>query len=131
MPVGKWMSFLHLSATGKNCCNYGDRVPGVWFKSNDGKTIFMTVAITQQIGKSQIVKNINLEKNKWHKIELDHMIVGKGGKFTVTVDEKVAWTVDNTSPTEYKNVLWYQSDPWYESMAKYVEVKCLRITKMN
>ena len=26
-----WGSILHLSATGNNCCSYGDRIPGVWF----------------------------------------------------------------------------------------------------
>jgi hypothetical protein len=26
-----WSNIIHVSATGGNCCNYGDRVPGVWF----------------------------------------------------------------------------------------------------
>jgi hypothetical protein len=26
-----WGSIFHFSATGGNCCEYGDRVPAVWF----------------------------------------------------------------------------------------------------
>jgi len=29
--VGGWGNIIHVSATGNNCCNYGDRVPAVWF----------------------------------------------------------------------------------------------------
>jgi hypothetical protein len=29
-----WRNILHLTASGKNCCNYGDRIPGVWFQPN-------------------------------------------------------------------------------------------------
>ena len=29
--VASWGSILHLTATGSNCCNYGDRIPAVWF----------------------------------------------------------------------------------------------------
>jgi len=29
--VASWGSILHLTATGNNCCNYGDRIPAVWF----------------------------------------------------------------------------------------------------
>ena len=32
--VGEWANILHLSATGNNCCEYGDRVPGIWFHAN-------------------------------------------------------------------------------------------------
>jgi hypothetical protein len=26
-----WASIIHFTATGNNCCDYGDRTPGVWF----------------------------------------------------------------------------------------------------
>ena len=26
-----WSNIFHITATGQNCCDYGDRVPGVWF----------------------------------------------------------------------------------------------------
>ena len=29
-----WANIIHVSATGKNCCNYGDRIPGIWFYAN-------------------------------------------------------------------------------------------------
>ena len=32
--VGEWANIIHVSATGNNCCNYGDRVPAVWFYAN-------------------------------------------------------------------------------------------------
>jgi uncharacterized protein (DUF427 family) len=33
-PTGiqeQWSNIFHITATGQNCCNYGDRIPGVWF----------------------------------------------------------------------------------------------------
>ena len=27
----EWASIFHITATGQDCCNYGDRIPGVWF----------------------------------------------------------------------------------------------------
>jgi hypothetical protein len=32
--VDGWSNIIHISATGGNCCNYGDRVPAVWFYAN-------------------------------------------------------------------------------------------------
>ena len=32
--VGEWANIIHVSATGNNCCNYGDRIPGIWFYAN-------------------------------------------------------------------------------------------------
>jgi hypothetical protein len=29
-----WANVLHLTATGNDCCNYGDRIPGIWFYPN-------------------------------------------------------------------------------------------------
>ena len=26
-----WASIVHFSATGNDCCNSGDRIPGIWF----------------------------------------------------------------------------------------------------
>ena len=34
-----WSSIFHFSATGANCCDYGDRVPGVWFYPGGDDTI--------------------------------------------------------------------------------------------
>jgi len=32
--VGNWGSILHFTTSGGNCCNPGDRVPGIWFFPN-------------------------------------------------------------------------------------------------
>ena len=29
--AGGWRNIIHVTATGGNCCSYGDRIPGVWF----------------------------------------------------------------------------------------------------
>lgn len=36
MPTGRidgWSNILHVTLTGNNCCNPGDRMPGIWFHS--------------------------------------------------------------------------------------------------
>ena len=32
--VDGWANIVHVTATGNNCCEYGDRIPGVWFHPN-------------------------------------------------------------------------------------------------
>jgi hypothetical protein len=32
--VAGWSNLIHITATGGNCCEHGDRVPGVWFYGN-------------------------------------------------------------------------------------------------
>merc|ERR1712072_491323 len=29
--IGDWSSIVHFTATDTNCCDYGSRIPGVWF----------------------------------------------------------------------------------------------------
>ena len=29
--TANWGNILHFTATGNNCCDYGDRIPGIWF----------------------------------------------------------------------------------------------------
>ena len=130
MPKGVWYNFIHLTSTNKNDHSYGARIPALFFRNDNGKTPYMHVTVAQTKGQNQRWHNIMLEENKWYKIRLDHKIVDtteQGGKFTVTLDEKVVWTVDKLSSIEYKNVKLYQSDPWYGSIAPFAEVGCLEV----
>jgi len=42
-----WRNIVHISNTGNNCCNPGDRLPGIWIGNNDNnsKTPFILVCI--------------------------------------------------------------------------------------
>jgi hypothetical protein len=37
----EWSGIFHITATGNNCCEYGDRIPGMWFAPNSRR---LTVA---------------------------------------------------------------------------------------
>jgi hypothetical protein len=39
--VEAWSGIFHITATGDNCCEYGDRIPGMWFAPNSRR---LTVA---------------------------------------------------------------------------------------
>lgn len=30
-PAGGWANIIHITADGGNCCDYGQRIPGIWF----------------------------------------------------------------------------------------------------
>jgi hypothetical protein len=36
LPVATLGNIMHFSGTGGNCCNYGDRIPAVWFHPAPG-----------------------------------------------------------------------------------------------
>jgi hypothetical protein len=106
---GDWRNIFHLSNTGNNCCNEGDRIPAIWIIPNStGLHIRFS---TTNVGNNGIdTKELILNKTTLVSI------IFAFGKIIVYFDnEKVADTLItgqhmiNANP----NALVYISDPWY------------------
>ena len=112
--MNAWANIIHFSATGTNCCEYGSRIPGVWFypgtrrlhvvdghtkegNSNDGQWKCDTKLLT-------------LAANKKHRVKM----VFTRKTVSVWVNNKAACTnIPREDRKVFKNVQVYVGDPWY------------------
>ena len=120
---------MHLTATNQDG-DGTDGIPGVFFdRDSNGPYLWVEFIPNRKAGQAWN-ELIYLSDNKWYHIQLDQKIIGQSGQFTVTIDGEVKWTVEN-EPEQFKNVIWYQSDPWYESIAGKADIRGLTLTSMG
>jgi len=108
-----WASILHFTATGKDCCSLGDRVPALFSNNKQNYLAFM----------SNVDNNGNFWKatpagsvptNTWSKIKIEQKFEGFQWRYTVQV-EGVGTLINviNKKPKIWQNVAVYAGDPFY------------------
>ena len=109
-----WRNILHFSASGKNCCNSGDRIPGVWFQPHT-LTLYIVNGHTRE-GNSDTSKMkcdsklLTLQRGKTYSLKMRF----EQKKVTIWVNGKVACdNIPREDRKVFKNVAVYVSDPWY------------------
>ena len=68
-----WESVLHLTATGKDCCNYGDRVPAVFI--NGGSKKFHISSALNGNGNSYYNVPSSLRTGEWINVEISQSLI--------------------------------------------------------
>ena len=109
-----WRNILHFSATGKNCCNYGDRIPGVWFEPNSLRLYVVDGHILEGNADSRLMKCdtkvLTLQNGKTYNLKMRFL----RRSVTVMVNGKVACgNIPREDRRVFKGVKVYASDPWY------------------
>ena len=109
-----WGSIVHFTATGTNCCDYGSRIPGVWFYPNTRKLLVVdghTKEGNSHTGQWKCDdKLLTLEANKKYRLRM----VFTPKKVSVFVNNKAACTdIPREDRKVFKNVQVYVGDPWY------------------
>ena len=116
--TGTWKSLIHLTTGGNWPSTPGASLPRVMLNTDGGKTgISVGVHMTTHFRADGYGP---MEMNKWYNIDIEQ----KDGKFSLTVDGELQWTL-NSGSAVYKNVQWWQSDPWYRSAGEMAEMKNL------
>jgi len=96
-PAKPYSDVLHFTSTDQTCCNFGDRLPGVFLHRDNRVIIGMNV----DIGKgTTYYTSPKLEENKWYNYE----IMQKEGVFTVHLDGNLHFQHVNTDPMSFENV---------------------------
>ena len=118
----RYGSIVHFTATGTNCCEYGSRIPGLWFYPNTRK--LHVVAGHSMNGNSNDAqwkcdtKLLTLEANKKYRLK----IVFTRNTVSVWVNNKAACTdVLRDDHKVFKNVQVYVGDPWADPAQATVE----------
>ena len=109
-----WASIVHFTATDTDCCEYGSRIPGVWFSPGTRK-LFVVDGHTKN-GNSNVAEwdcddsVLTLQANKKYRLKM--VLLRK--TVSVWVNNKVACA---NFPREdrqvFKNVQVYVGDPWF------------------
>ena len=110
-----WRNIVHFTASGGDCCKYGDRIPGVWFQPNtlklnivDGHTLHGNHATREMKECDQ--KVLTLQQGKTYKLKM----MFEQRSVSVWVNGKVAcWGIPREDRKIFKNVKVYASDPWH------------------
>ena len=122
-------SLIHLTR-GEDHRRHGDRIPAVFLK---GKEVW--VYITNYRGHTEGEYNYGkkyehtLILNQWQTLQLNQKQTGFGTEtyvFEFLVDGSLKWS-QNTLNKQYQNIKQFQSDPWYDSAERFVEVKHISI----
>ena len=104
----------HTTATGNNCCNYGDRIPGLWFWPGTRKVLLVdghTADGNSHTGQWKCDdKLLTLQPNKNYRLRM----VFKLKFVSLYVNGAVACKeIPRVDRKEFKDVQVYMSDPWH------------------
>lgn len=96
-PYNPWSDVLHFTSTEKTCCDFGDRLPGVFLHKDNRVIIGMNV----DVGKGTIYYTSGrLSENRWYTYEIKQ----EEGVFTVRLDGDLHFRHVNTDPMSFENV---------------------------
>ena len=121
-----WHNVFHMTIGG-NSANYGDRIPALWV--NKAKHFRIDSAVSGNQAYHQIY-NYNL--NQLYHFEIKQEENSNGEIiYSIEIDGTTVHVVVNTLPQRFKEVILYESDPWYASFATFGELKDLTIVNLD
>ena len=106
--VESWSSIVHFTATGNDCCSYGDRAPAVWFYP--GQHRLHIIDGQPSVGNDECVIRDELQPNRPYAIR----IAVHERSVAVSIDGVQKCQEPRTERQKLSNVHVYASDPWYE-----------------
>ena len=111
-----WTNIIHLTSTGENCCNYGDRIPAVWVRSRSSG------ATTNKLEVSSAINNngnfffsprpATVPLGQWTTVEITQLKEGNSYRYSVKVGGRRITTAINRKAREFTNVIVFGADDW-------------------
>jgi len=108
-----WANVLHFTASGKDCCSIGDRVPALWTNSKRNYLYFCS-NVDHHGDYCRTTTAGTFRTNSWYKIEIKQRFEAYQWWYSVEVEGLgTVVNVVNTKPGKWTNVAVYASDPFY------------------
>ena len=102
-----------------NIKKYGSRIPAVFFQPNSNK---LTICSAINGKKSHCWNSkVDLPTNKFSKIFIKQKLVGTKYYYSITVDSKKVFNIENTKPITLYRARVFLSDPWYPAAQAFVK----------
>jgi len=109
--INGWANILHVTATGGNCCRYGDRVPAIWFYSRT--TRFHMIDGHQRVGNDECPIRQELPLNKRTAVKIVHLPT----QCTVFFNGKKMCTEKRADRRQFREAQVWAADPWHNVAA--------------
>jgi hypothetical protein len=126
-----WNNIFHITSTGNNCCEKGDRVPALWLNSDPNNGIYMHVsASTSNVGNN----THNFYFNRGNSFTANVILTWKNNEVTVNIDGNINtynYGEDLIEPdANGSDAKIYLKDPWHQDEKVYT-IKNFTISKIN
>ena len=108
--VPGWSSIVHISATGNDCCAYGDRVPGIWF--HPGNQMLHIRDGHADEGNAGCDPATVLRPGTTYQIKV--MMARTGVTITINNQPEPSCTQARTSRSLWTSAHLFAADPWYD-----------------
>lgn len=119
--VGSYASIIHFT-TGPDCCDLGQRAPGLWFAPGTIDTFALHIGHSNDGGWACRPSGMPFAVGKTSNLKIEC----RGQNITVTVDDKVYKYTHDGYRYSGKIKTIYGSDPWYPPANCSVENVCLQ-----
>ncbi|XP_065658659.1 uncharacterized protein LOC136083183 [Hydra vulgaris] len=104
---------------GSDANAYDDRVPGVWFHNSGDGSLSITVPQSGNLNSS--FKTAPIPSNMWSLIEISQQLKNIAYEYTIKLNGKIVFIVENFQPKSYKNVHVYASDQSYQTQDGFIK----------
>jgi len=107
-----WQSILHLTSTGNNCCNWGDRVPAVWISHE--KKFHILAALNGQ-GNAGYHGTV-AKTGEWISVKISQTLINSKFVYEIKINGQSVYKVENKRAQEFKNVKVFAADNFYNAL---------------
>ena len=113
--IGDWSSIVHFTATNTNCCDYGSRIPGVWFWPGTRKILVVDGhgangnAHTGEWGCDDSI--LTLDEGTKYRLQMIMSVE----VVQILVDGALACQSTREDRSAMEGVAVYMADPWYRT----------------
>jgi len=106
----EWRNILHLSNNDNNCCNDGDRIPGIWIPAN-ATSLYISNSTTTNYNNVYITNSLPLNKEQFITITFNNQTQ------TIYVNATlfIQYTYPSTLTSVTSKATFYIGDPWYNT----------------
>ena len=102
-----WANIIHVTATGNNCCDYGDRIPGIWFYPNT-RRLHIRDGSTDD-GNNGCDPEVELAADVPSAVRIEI----RANAVEVFINDESQCQSDRTERTPHESAHVFASDPWH------------------
>ena len=96
---------------GDNSGTVGDRTPALWIHKTRG--VYIAAALNGVASVAKFFKTKKPALNEWSKVEISQVKIAHKYFFSLAIKGETLWSVENTRPKEFTDVMVFGSSTWY------------------
>ena len=110
LPYSSWMNVFHFTATNRNCCGHGDRIPALYINRNGH---FYFISLLNNNG--NYYRAVKFELGVTYHVTIQQSKSGDNFWYEILINGESKLKIENSNPKVFSTVRLYTSDPWHDS----------------